>query len=210
MSQLEWQTTHTNKSRNTWRYTDDTMKVVEIRLNVNCSTFIDADQKEKVLQRKWRIKRDPRCDGRTNSQYVVTSSLKSDGGSKAHTIKLHQFLMGSSTEGVDHINRESLDNRMSNLRVAHDNAFAAMNSNNRKLYCTNKTGVSGVRHAERKKSYIAKWCINRKERTRTFGYGIKCLLTQEEAKEQAFAFRKLKDTETGCTNGHTIATALLL
>lgn len=57
-----------------------------------------------------------------------------------------------SDEEVDHINHNGLDNRWVNLRVVSRQE----NAKNRKLYTTNKTGLSGVSWSSSKQRFISR------------------------------------------------------
>lgn len=69
-------------------------------------------------------------------------------------IRLHRYIYENVDDGlvVDHINRNSLDNRKINLRVStyEENAF------NRSLRADNKTGYSGVLYKEKQNKYQAR------------------------------------------------------
>jgi len=58
---------------------------------------------------------------------------------------------------IDHINRDKLDNRISNLRLA----TAQENTRNSKLSKNNKSGVNGVFWSERTGKWIAKIKVDR-------------------------------------------------
>ena len=64
-----------------------------------------------------------------------------------HSMFLHRYIAGVSNRStmIDHINRDRLDNRRSNLRVV----TPIQNSRNHSLFSTNKTGFTGV--------YLSKW-----------------------------------------------------
>ncbi len=81
----------------------------------NCSdvALVDDDQYEKIAGYKWR--RQVNANGKV---YVVRSRSRKEP-SGPHLIKLHRVLTGvtSSTQDVDHVNNNGLDNRLANLRV---------------------------------------------------------------------------------------------
>jgi hypothetical protein len=63
-------------------------------------------------------------------------------GSLRRVVTLHEFLLGAAPVGLewDHINRDKLDNRRSNLRVVSH----AVNNRNKGKRKDNATGVIGV------------------------------------------------------------------
>lgn len=91
---------------------------------------------------------------------------------KSTSIKMHRIIMNAKKgEIVDHINRNSLDNRRSNLRIATH----IENCRNARLKSDNKSGIRGVHWAKHAKSWVAQIRINGK--TKHLG----CFLTIEEA-----------------------------
>ena len=79
---------------------------------------------------------------------------------------LHRFVTNTTDRNVyiDHQNRDSLDNRKSNLRTCNDST----NSMNSKLYRTNKSGHKGVRWDK----YLNKWTayIMKNQKFKHLGY----------------------------------------
>lgn len=102
--------------------------------------LIDADDLARVSRYRWRL---------GNTGYAVTSLPRVAG--KNRNMLLHRFLVGlepGDKRQCDHINRDRLDNRQSNLRVV----AARHNGRNRNLYSNNSTGYKGVsfdKHAGR-------------------------------------------------------------
>ena len=78
---------------------------------------------------------------------------------------LHRFVTNATKDiYIDHINRDSLDNRKSNLRPCDDST----NSMNSKLYSNNKSGHKGVRWDTVQNKWMAYMKI--KQHHKTFGY----------------------------------------
>lgn len=74
---------------------------MQIKINNDVLIIIDKEDFEKVSKYKWRL---------NNSGYASRNSNNK-------TLYLHRILINASTEmQVDHINRNKLDNRKSNLR----------------------------------------------------------------------------------------------
>lgn len=77
----------------------------------NVEVLIDEADKDLVLQYKWRLKPD-------RKNFYIQAHVKING--KYTTISLHRLLMGFPIGmQVDHINRNTLDNRRTNLRICN-------------------------------------------------------------------------------------------
>jgi hypothetical protein len=101
------------------------MKIIELTNGLKC--FVDDEDFERVSKFNWYI---------SNNGYARTCMK----GKKF--VQMHRFILNAGQyDVVDHINRNPLDNRRSNLRLADKR----INSLNRGLRRDNKTGVKGVR-----------------------------------------------------------------
>lgn len=102
-----------------------------MRTNKGVVFLIDDDDEFTVSKYVWYIDREgyPRTNGGKWPQI--------------RPIRLHQFLLGRAPDGFvwDHANRDRLDNRRSNLRLA---TFAE-NARNASLNRNNTSGARGVR-----------------------------------------------------------------
>ena len=79
-------------------------------------------------------------------------------------IELQRYLLGEEGFVVDHINKDKLDNRRSNLRlVTH-----SQNTHNRDILKENSSGVIGVFFSVSKNRWIASITIDKKTITRNF------------------------------------------
>lgn len=119
-------------------------KTLKLRSKEGTYFLIDYDQKEKVLQYKWRL---------NPYGYVCTNR-----------VFLARFIMNAPKElQVDHINGDKLDNRKQNLRLCtmEQNQF---NRPKRK----SKSGFRGVYWVERKKKWRA--AIKYRGKTIHLGY----------------------------------------
>lgn len=111
--------------------------------------LIDTNQLEKVLQYNWTV-------GRKN--YVRCTSRK------IGRIPLHRYLLGVDKQ-VDHINRNPLDNRLSNLRLC----TTQQNNMNRTVRKDSKSGHKGITIVpNRNAKYRARIQLN--GRRMTIGY----------------------------------------
>lgn len=112
--------------------------------------LIDKDKIELVLKYKWHISKSGE-----NSFYVATNIPI---GNKQKKLFLHRLILNSSSETntllVDHINRNSLDNRLCNLRLC---TFSenARNSSSRKNSSSKYLGVSIRSKKYKKRIYAA-------------------------------------------------------
>lgn len=138
--------------------------------------IIDAEDIEKVSQYNWYKKAD--------QNYIIADRV--DG----KRVRLHRFVLGmppidmsENDYVVDHINRDPMDCRKSNLRVAtqHQNCF------NKAIRSCNTTGYIGV-SASASGQYTAKICFN--DKTYTLGYDkdpAKCAAMYNYASRLLFA-----------------------
>lgn len=100
--------------------------------------IIDDEDFEEVSKYKWYFNR-----------YVLTTSSKI-------TKSLHRFIMKpKSNELIDHINRNTLDNRKCNLRICN----YSENNRNRK----SKNNVKGIRWLSNRNKWQARITINKKQ-----------------------------------------------
>ena len=108
------------------------------------NTFlIDTDQIEKVSRYNWSVVR---------KGYVRTSSRK------INRAFLHRYLLDTD-KPIDHINRNSSDNRLENLRIC-----TVQENNRNRVYRNTKSGSQGV-HIVRKNGkvwYRARICVDGK------------------------------------------------
>lgn len=74
--------------------------------------------------------------------------------------KMHRLIMKPQKgEIVDHINRDKLDNRKSNLRITNK----SVNALNSKVFITNKSGYKGVSWFKRDSKWRAYGMLNYKQ-----------------------------------------------
>lgn len=115
----------------------------------NLWTIIDLEDLNRVINfpYTWFAKFNKSIDGyyAAASQYIP--ELK-----RARPIHLHQFIMNTTENNVDHINHNPLDNRKSNLRVI------TVEQNSRYRESRNKNNKSGYRNVCWNKSYNA-WVV---------------------------------------------------
>lgn len=109
--------------------------MVELPLSRNMVTLIDDEDLELVGQYKWYAK------DFSNGTYAARNEYRNGTKKAPSTLLLHRVLMNARKgQYVDHISRDTLDNRRSNLRVCTN----SQNMWNQKIRSTNKTGYRGV------------------------------------------------------------------
>lgn len=93
---------------------------------------------------KWRTI----LKGKKNSPYLVTGHAGSQG---IGMIYFHRLVLGNPSEEVDHINRDSTDNRKNNLRLSYRQQQVV----NTSLRVDNTQGVKGIYFIQRDQGYRA-------------------------------------------------------
>ncbi len=100
--------------------------------------LVDEEDLERVLKLKWHI---------NTVGYVVSDQRKHKRGKY---IRLHRFILQpNKNELIDHKNRNPLDNRKCNLRIA-DKSTNAMN---REAQSNSSTGYKGITWDKQKKRW---------------------------------------------------------
>ena len=144
--------------------------VSEIVIN-GFKVIIDGDNYEFVASHKWSVNK--WALEHSGNTYFSTYIKELSGRNHTSTF-LHRYIMGCSTgdgNHVDHINRNTLDNRRSNLRICNQSE----NNKNVGKRKNNKSGYKGVYwHKNR-----AKWRAQIKCDSSLFHIGY--FLTKEEA-----------------------------
>lgn len=89
--------------------------------------------------------------------YYVYGWIKKPNGGQT-TVKMHRWILNPPDKKVvDHINKNTLDNRCENLRVISPSE----NMQNIEAYRTSKTGVRGVAWSKQRNKWRAKVIVNR-------------------------------------------------
>lgn len=128
---------------------------VKVKLNDNDYMLCDIEDWEKLKCHSW---------------FVNPNGYATSGTSKG-AFMFHKKVTNTTSEIVDHINRNKLDNRKCNLRVCD----MKINSINRDLQSNNTTGYKGVYYNKRDKTWNARVTVDGK----TIHLGT--FLTKEEA-----------------------------
>jgi len=100
--------------------------------------MVDNDIYEKIKKYKWYCSVD---------NYAIRNLPRKNGVQKK--IRLHRLILNNPPGIIDHIDRNSLNNLKSNLRVCNE----SINGFNRKIASNNNTGVTGVHFNKRENKY---------------------------------------------------------
>lgn len=104
--------------------------------------LVDIEDKDKCIQYQWRIRKDK------NTSYA--SAHYRDENGKDKSMSLHRLILShTGMEPVDHINKNGLDDRKSNLRIV----TASINNLNK--------DTKGVKKVDKSNYYLARFQANR-------------------------------------------------
>lgn len=117
--------------------------------------ILDADDYERLSKWKWQA----HWDKTTQSYYARRTIWLRGGKGKTCCLLMHREVVGAPAGAiVDHINRNSLDNRKENLRIC----TAAGNAQNARVRRDNKSGYKGVSWVNRDRCWRANISISGK------------------------------------------------
>lgn len=125
-----------------------------IKLTRGQSTVVDAADFEELSKYKWQASWSP-----TSKKFYATRS-EYIGNYKRKHIRMNRQVMGFPPGIVDHADRNTLNNRRSNLRVA----TTSQNQFNSKVRSTNKCGIKGIYFITKEKRWCAEIKVNGKTR----------------------------------------------
>lgn len=138
------------KKLNKYEFKDDF--IIVYSSNKNIRFYVDKDDYELVKNYTWYI---------NSKGYVATRSKKND---KKYTMFLHRLLMNLDKtenyheEEVEHIDRNPLNNRKSNLMIKKHSE----NMLNKSKYKNNTSGITGVNWHNKKQKWIVRVYKNSK------------------------------------------------
>lgn len=126
-----------------------------IPLSKGKCVIVDDGDYDYLDQWKWHM---------GNKGYAMRSqhikNLKIDGKYKHKNILMHHLLIEiPKGKACDHINRDKLDNRRSNLRCV----TRLQNQHNMKVFNTNTSGHAGVSWVKKEKKWRARIVVNYRE-----------------------------------------------
>lgn len=106
------------------------------------------------------------------SWHVVNGYVQTEIGSRKNgtrrTMRLHRLILQpQDNEIVDHINRDPLDNRRANLRIAD----RSKNGMNRTAQANNKSGFKGVCKKYKRGKWTGNWQANITVRGKSYNLG---------------------------------------
>lgn len=154
---------------------------IDIPLTKGAVAIVDEEDYELVSQYKWHL----------NSMGYAVWRGKVDG--KKKTIRMHR-LINNTPDGkyTDHINRNRLDNRRSNLRTV-----------TQKENMQNKERGRGYWYQKQNRNWVVE----------IYGEHRGCFSNEKDAAAfaelvyQGKAYKKPKELRTHCKNGHSLADA---
>jgi hypothetical protein len=119
--------------------------MVEVPLTQGKVALIDDEDAERVIRYKWHA----RWDAKGRRYYAVRQTQRKR---KPYALSMHRFILNAPPDAqVDHINRDGLDNRRSNLRLATAN----QNHWNSGRQINYRTGFKGVYWSKKDKRFRA-------------------------------------------------------
>jgi hypothetical protein len=137
------------------------IKIREIRIEGNIAyvpltkgyeAIIDAVHAEKIGRWNWHARIDRK------SVYACRSKPRGYG---PREVRMHNDILGKKDKlEVDHINRNTLDNRTKNLRFA----TKSQNQCNRSIQKNNRSGFKGVSFDSKNNKWQAHICFNKKRK----------------------------------------------
>ena len=116
----------------------------EIKLTQGQVALVDDEDFEKVNQFKWHATKSNRCNSLYALCFISTNKPR---------LRMHRLIMNVTDNNVfvDHINRNGLDNRKSNLRLCSN----AQNQINKTKHKNNTSGYKGVFYSKQHKKFRA-------------------------------------------------------
>lgn len=118
------------------------------------ASIVEEGDYERVAQHRWFL---------MVNGYAVTTLSTSSG---KRTVLLHRMILDEPDSVIDHANRDKLDNRRSNLRLA----TLSQNAANAKARSNSTSGFKGVYWSRRERRWKAEITVNGKKRS--LGYFI--------------------------------------
>lgn len=114
--------------------------------------YFDDQDIELISKHQWHLKNDPSV---SSGGYIATN-IKTSTGYKSVT--LHRLVLGDIPKGmqIDHIDRNTLNNRRSNLRIV----TPLQNVLNRESFKGSSSKYKGVAFEKDRKRWKASICVN--------------------------------------------------
>jgi hypothetical protein len=156
--------------------------VREIPLTRGYVALVDDEDYDRVSQFKWRAQ-PVAVNGATANHYAITSL-------SGRTVFLHRFILNAPRGmEVDHRNRNGIDCRRNNIRLA----TTAQNQANRGRTQANRSGYKGVSWSEQRRKWLVQiTCNGERRHVGRFDDPTEAALAYDRAARDAFgAFARL-------------------
>lgn len=121
-----------------------------IQLNKGLKTMVDDEDFEALSRYKWFAQ--------WNGTDYRAKRMSRHNGRRIQIQMYNQIMKPAKGFEVDHINRDTLDNRKSNLRIV----TRSQNQKNKGIQKNNKTGMTGVYWVEKTKRWLVRMKIEGK------------------------------------------------
>jgi hypothetical protein len=164
--------------------------VMEMKLTEGHTTVFDDSQYERIREFHWAYHSSKGC-ARTQvrGQSITLQSF---------VLNRHYKSRSKETRIINHISRDLLDNRLTNLTVCSRQTA----SNNRRLFKSNRSGFNGITLTQRNGQDVA-WCVHYVKDKRLLNkiFDFTLYGGRENALKKARKLRAKVDLEIGCANG---------
>lgn len=156
------------------------------------NTFkLDKEDIPLLQNHKWRTV----FKGKSKSPYLVTGHAGKQGNNQVY---FHRLVLGNPNKEVDHINRDSTDNRKENLRLSYRTQQLA----NTKLRYDNTQGIKGIYYIQRDNKYRAEIQCNNKH------IYSPCYETKAEAAYMRYLLEQFFYKDIGINNSSKMLTLI--
>ena len=135
-------------------------EVLELYLTGGFVAYFDIEDFEKLKSVEWL----PIHNGNKSCFYNCRNHIYVSTEKRLRAHNLVMDFKPCSKYSIDHINRNTLDNRKSNLRVA-TRATQCINQN---IHTNSSTKITGVSYCKSNKCYTAHWYENGKKVRKNF------------------------------------------
>jgi len=120
------------------------MKTRRIPLTRGLFAIIDATDYQRIAAHKWYA-------NKCGSRFYARRSTPRTRLCPRKKVPMHRDILNFPLERIDHSNRNTLDNRRCNLRLA----TSSQDSANRRRATNNRSGIKGVCYEQRKRRWRA-------------------------------------------------------
>jgi len=122
----------------------------KITLTQGKHAIVDDEDFKELNRHKW-------CANKFGHSFYACRGMYDPKTQKTKTILMHRVILDAPTGTIcDHVNRNGLDNRKTNLRFC----TKEQNSHNSKINIKNKSGYKGVSWDKNRKKWVVRMKIN--------------------------------------------------